>query len=834
MRTVLAIFISLLLLSSVSALPVEVIYGGKVYPVGIAYLEGKIYVTAFMDGSPLLLAFSHDGTLEEAARYSLNGSFLAVRPLNGTLLLGGDLGEKPLLMRVLPNRSVLWARTYNLTGRVYDIATGGGIKALLGNGRDIFELELDQNGSVREAWRFSVHDAALGYPHFVENDTVYAKLLKAWRTYALIFHFTNGSVEWARLYPLNRESCCIPGAIIVNSTIVFTLNATGQPSRAFELPKVKPSRKAFLLIDDNVSLFYFGEMRGRHIVRLREGGVIYAVGMAGGLFFLATPVDNIYPMETLYAKPVNASLVPKNATMEVLSVSLSSSPVNVSLTPIHLKLEETIRWFRIRVRSEPANASLIIDGETIGRTPLTLYIRSGRHEVVLKKSGYVTLRKDFNIEGSINLTLGLYPPNGTLIIIPNVPSVFWLDGKRIGFIRGNANINVPPGEHSVMLTRDGYSPFEENTTVGPNESTTVNAELHPLPGRLAIDSTPGNLTALVTGNGILRKCTTPCELELPPGSYLVNVTENGVCNATWVTLGPNMTATVEVSLPKKPSPNWLPIVGIMALLAIGGGYVLWRLKTTPIISEPETIEEKSVEIKAGKAFGISHVGARDNNEDNLLVIKLPDAHLLAVADGLGGHSAGEVASQMAVDTLREIFEQEYREGMGDEDVKKLLERTHKKAHGRIKENATGEREGMGTTLVSAFVRNGKVIVANTGDSRAYLIRNGKIAARTKDHSLVQELLDKGEITAEEARRHPMRNIITKALGIAPDVDFYEWGLEKGDTLLLSSDGLHDYIDEGRIAEIVSQGKSAEEIAKGLIDEALPMTKDNVTVVVLKL
>ncbi|WP_460041359.1 PP2C family protein-serine/threonine phosphatase [Thermococcus atlanticus] len=237
------------------------------------------------------------------------------------------------------------------------------------------------------------------------------------------------------------------------------------------------------------------------------------------------------------------------------------------------------------------------------------------------------------------------------------------------------------------------------------------------------------------------------------------------------------------------------------------------------------------EIRADNAHSISHTGGREDNEDDFLILKLPDAHLLAVADGLGGHNAGEVASKIAVDTLREVFESEYRKGMSDEDVKSLLGKAHELAHERITENAVGEREGMGTTLVSAFVRNGKVIVANTGDSRAYLIRNGKIAARTKDHSLVQELLDKGEITAEEARRHPMRNIITKALGIDFDLDLYEWGLRKGDVLLLSTDGLHDYVSEERITEIASSGKTSEEIARKLIEEALPVTKDNVTVVV---
>ncbi|WP_297522868.1 protein phosphatase 2C domain-containing protein [Thermococcus sp.] len=229
--------------------------------------------------------------------------------------------------------------------------------------------------------------------------------------------------------------------------------------------------------------------------------------------------------------------------------------------------------------------------------------------------------------------------------------------------------------------------------------------------------------------------------------------------------------------------------------------------------------------------GISHVGARENNEDSFLVLKLADAYLLAVADGLGGHNAGEVASGMAVKTLGEVFLEEYGAGLQVYLVRLLLKKAHELAHSGIKEAARGEREGMGTTLVSAFVRGGRAIIANTGDSRAYLIRNGKVVARTRDHSLVQELLDKGEITAEGARRHPMRNIITKALGINFGVDLYEWELKQGDVLLLSSDGLHDYIDERRIADIASSGRTPEEIARKLVEEALPVTRDNVTVVV---
>jgi len=253
-----------------------------------------------------------------------------------------------------------------------------------------------------------------------------------------------------------------------------------------------------------------------------------------------------------------------------------------------------------------------------------------------------------------------------------------------------------------------------------------------------------------------------------------------------------------------------------------------NIETSPPKGPKENYKYK--EVKTENAYGISHTGTRENNEDNFLVMELPDAHLLAVADGLGGHNAGEVASQMAVDTLREVFEREYGEGMDDEEVKKLLEKAYRLAHERISENAVGEREGMGTTLVTAFVRDGKAIIANTGDSRAYLIRDGKIVARTKDHSIVQELIDKGEITPEEARKHPMRNIITKALGIDFGVDFYEWVLDRGDAILLSSDGLHDYVDEDRIVEIISTGKTIDEIATRFVEDALPITKDNVTVV----
>jgi serine/threonine protein phosphatase PrpC len=235
----------------------------------------------------------------------------------------------------------------------------------------------------------------------------------------------------------------------------------------------------------------------------------------------------------------------------------------------------------------------------------------------------------------------------------------------------------------------------------------------------------------------------------------------------------------------------------------------------------------------GRVFGVSHVGGRDSNEDSLLVLGLPDAVLLAVADGLGGHNAGEVASRIAVDALREVFLERYRRGVNWAVVEDLLVDAYRLAHERIQENAIGEREGMGTTLVSAFIRGDTVVVANTGDSRAWLVSRDGSAWRTRDHSLVQELVDKGELSPWEAMRHPLKNIVTKALGVDFGVDTYIWSIGEGDALLLSSDGLHDYLDEDTIVKTAFSIGRAEEIVWRLLEAVLPTTKDNVTIITWK-
>ena len=231
-------------------------------------------------------------------------------------------------------------------------------------------------------------------------------------------------------------------------------------------------------------------------------------------------------------------------------------------------------------------------------------------------------------------------------------------------------------------------------------------------------------------------------------------------------------------------------------------------------------------------FGRSEKGKRDNNEDAFLTEKIGDLWLFAVADGLGGHQAGEVASAIALKVLRD----EVEKGIGD--PKTSLERIAFLIHGEIQRQAETDHKfyGMATTLVTALISNeGKIWIMNIGDSRAYLI--GEKIWHTRDQSVVENLIEMGEITREEARHHPLQTMILQALGdpasnIRPD--FYQADI-KNIILLLSTDGLHDNLDKKIIGEIVSGHQ--DDLATAcdlLIETALECgSEDNVTVVVVK-
>jgi PPM family protein phosphatase len=233
-----------------------------------------------------------------------------------------------------------------------------------------------------------------------------------------------------------------------------------------------------------------------------------------------------------------------------------------------------------------------------------------------------------------------------------------------------------------------------------------------------------------------------------------------------------------------------------------------------------------------KASGLTHPGrVRTNNEDAFLA----DDGLYVVADGMGGHQGGEVASAVAVDTLRE----------GRHRVRELADITTLvgEANAAILARAAQEPEnlGMGTTLTGLMLVGDldqpltRLAVLNVGDSRTYRWRDGALEQITRDHSYVQDLVASGMLTAAEARHHPRRNIVTRALGVESVVvpDVVEVEVLPGDRFLVCSDGLVDEVPDVDIIEVMQHTQSGEELANALVQFALDCGgRDNVTVVIV--
>ncbi|MBV8979695.1 MAG: Stp1/IreP family PP2C-type Ser/Thr phosphatase [Acidimicrobiia bacterium] len=232
------------------------------------------------------------------------------------------------------------------------------------------------------------------------------------------------------------------------------------------------------------------------------------------------------------------------------------------------------------------------------------------------------------------------------------------------------------------------------------------------------------------------------------------------------------------------------------------------------------------ELRAGGATDTGLV--RDHNEDRYLL----DERLFAVADGVGGHKAGEVASQTAVETLHRAFTEPTTENLV-EAVK-----TANRTVWNLAE-ANSDQRGMGTTLTAiALVDDGdedRLAIVNVGDSRAYLLQQGQLEQLTEDHSLVEQLVREGQLTREEAHVHPQRSIITRALGLDPDVEVDSWELTpyKGDRLLLCSDGLTNEVSDDDIASTLRTVSEPEEAAMQLVNAARDHGgSDNITCVVV--
>ncbi|MDO8724440.1 MAG: Stp1/IreP family PP2C-type Ser/Thr phosphatase [Candidatus Methanoperedens sp.] len=236
---------------------------------------------------------------------------------------------------------------------------------------------------------------------------------------------------------------------------------------------------------------------------------------------------------------------------------------------------------------------------------------------------------------------------------------------------------------------------------------------------------------------------------------------------------------------------------------------------------------------------ITNKGSRDNNEDTLLTVT-PEHnnryYLFAVADGMGGHAAGEFASKIAITELKETIKEGFAatHAINLESMKQLLLMGFSKANLKISYQAKREYEksGMGTTLVAVLLDSeGKGVVANVGDSRAYFVGD-KIIRITKDHSYVQELVDGGIITKEEAAVHPRKNIVTRIIGMeSVKPDFFEIELGKN-TLLLCSDGLTDALSDEKIRDIIIYSE-IENICKNLVETAKSNSRDNITIIAVK-
>ena len=228
-----------------------------------------------------------------------------------------------------------------------------------------------------------------------------------------------------------------------------------------------------------------------------------------------------------------------------------------------------------------------------------------------------------------------------------------------------------------------------------------------------------------------------------------------------------------------------------------------------------------------KAVSRTHIGlVRPSNQDALLM--QPGAYgLFGVADGMGGHKAGDVASRMAVTLVGEALENRQPEA-------DLLRSAIEKANARIFEAQLEDDalHGMGTTMTAIWEDENRILLGHVGDSRAYRLRDGQISQVSQDHSMVAELVRSGAITEEEARRHPYRNIITRAVGtsLSVQVDLTELDKRPGDVYLICSDGLSEYVDEEQMRKVLTS-RPLDAAADTLLQMALDGGgRDNISLV----
>ena len=228
---------------------------------------------------------------------------------------------------------------------------------------------------------------------------------------------------------------------------------------------------------------------------------------------------------------------------------------------------------------------------------------------------------------------------------------------------------------------------------------------------------------------------------------------------------------------------------------------------------------------------------RTDNQDAYFAETLSNSAVFAiVCDGMGGANGGNIASKKAVEIIKNYIQKSFRNNFTEKDIIRLLQNAVLSANIELfrMSNEKEELRGMGTTVVLMLIINGRAYICHVGDSRAYLI-NDKVSVITRDHSIVQSLLESGKITPEEALTHPKRNIITRALGVEENVisDIDTVDINEGDFILLCTDGLSSLVTEEFIKETVTVSNAEDDLAQILVDKANENGgADNITAVIV--
>jgi len=238
-------------------------------------------------------------------------------------------------------------------------------------------------------------------------------------------------------------------------------------------------------------------------------------------------------------------------------------------------------------------------------------------------------------------------------------------------------------------------------------------------------------------------------------------------------------------------------------------------------------------MRVGRSTVATHTGRKRRHNEDAYVLQPP---LFAIADGMGGARAGEVASSLATAALQSGEVDGNGNGSGNDRVIALIQAANRSVYERSSQDA--EVAGMGTTMTVALVEDATVTFGHVGDSRAYVLRDGELEQLTDDHSLVAELVRGGKLSAEEAEHHPQRSVITRALGTDPDVDVDTFTIdaENGDVFVLCSDGLTDMVGDDEIGEVLAASReNLKEAAEELVRRANKAGgQDNITVVAFEM